>query len=178
MKPTILLTAILGFTLLACNKHETEAAKPSASSSANANSSGPNDLNALSRKFPDNYPFSSFICVDSANKMLQSYLASLNDADDSSLHCLIFDADSLRAYLANPNIKNVKLMFGHSLEYINEGHYGQPTGYTSGNLTIIIAGYDVNGTYIYKGGNKVLDHGAPCPTYCGSGAASSPTLTY
>lgn len=179
MKPTILLTAILGFTLLACNKHETEAAKPSANSSVNANSGGPNGLSAMERKFPDNYPFSSFICLDSANKMLSSYLASINDEDDSTLHCFIYNADSLRAYLANPNIKNVKFMFGHTLEYINEGHFGQPAGYSSGNLTIIVAGYDVNGTYIYHNGGKVLEHGRPCPNYCDvNGAAANSTLSY
>ncbi|PZF74986.1 hypothetical protein [Taibaiella soli] len=173
MKPTILLTAmILGFMLLACNKHETEAAKPQQPTAPS------NNPRALERNYPDNYPFSSFISIDSGNKMLESYLASLSDNDDSSIHSFIFNADSLRSYLNDPRITNVKLMFGHTLEYINEGNYGKPTAYTSGNLTIIVAGYDMNGSYVYKNGNKVLEHAMPCPHDCATGAAAGSTLTY
>lgn len=174
MKPTILFTAIIsGFMLLACNKKETEAAKPSANAQ--------NNLSAMERKFPDNYPFSSFICVDSANRMLGSYLSSINaDNNDSDIHFLVCNADSLRAYLSDTRIKNVKLMFAHTLEYINEGNYGKKAGYTNGNLTIIIAGYDVNGTYIYRNGNTVMEHFQACPVYCDDviGAASSSLLSY
>lgn len=173
MKPTILFTAIIsGFMLLACNKKETEAAKP--------HPTAPNNLNTLERKYPDNYPFSSFIPMDSANKMLNSYLSSIDSSNnDSAIHYMVCDADSLRAYLNDTRIRKVKLMFAHTLEYINEGNYGKNAGYTNGNLTIIIAGYDVNGTYIYRNGNCVLEHFGPCPNYCNEvGAAASSTLSY
>ena len=33
-------------------------------------------------------------------------------------------------------------MLAHTLPYINSGHYGQNAGYRSGELTIVIAGYN------------------------------------
>jgi len=97
--------------------------------------------------------------------MLTSYQASI---DDSDLHSLIFDADELRSYLStnNNSIKKVKVMFAHTLPYINSGHEGQYAGYKAGELTVIIAGYDLDNNYVYWNTNNVMDNALPCPTMC------------
>ncbi len=122
----------------------------------------------------------SFIPVDSANKMLTSYLTSIdNPQSEGSLKSLIIDASALRSYLNNTEngeINKVKIMFAHTLEYINSGHEGQNAGYQSGALTLIIAGYDDEGNYIYNHENKVLDNGAGCPINCPSGEAGNELL--
>jgi len=121
---------------------------------------------------------SQFIPVDSANKMIGSYLQSVNAfATDSALDCIIIDADMLRAYLddsCNGKISSVKLMFAHTLEYINNGNGGVYCGYQPNALTLIIAGYDIQGNYIMANGNSLLDNGVPCPSLCPkSGSASN-----
>jgi hypothetical protein len=40
-------------------------------------------------------------------------------------------------------------------------------------MTIVIAGYNNSGEYVYYNNNYVLDHCAPCPYSCPSGAAGS-----
>lgn len=121
----------------------------------------------------------SFIPIDSANKMLASYLASINHPDkNNSLKSIIIDASSLRNYLndtTNGRIDKVKIMFAHTLDYINSGHEGQNARYKPGALTLIFAGYDAVGNYIYYDG-MVLDHGAPCPIICPPGEAASDLL--
>jgi hypothetical protein len=120
--------------------------------------------------------YSEFISIDSANRMISSYLASIDGATDEQLHALIIDADSLRAYLSNDSVRNVKLMFSHTLQYINSGRYGQPVAYTPGALTLVIAGYDGQGNYIFHHG-KALERSMPCPTNClSTGTASSDLL--
>ncbi len=121
---------------------------------------------------------SQFIPVDSANKMINSYLMSINGyASDTALDCIIVDADMLRAYLddsCNGKIAKVKLMLAHTLDYINNGNAGVYCGYQPGALTLLIAGYDAQGNYIVASGNTLLDHGMPCPAYCPrSGNASN-----
>jgi len=125
----------------------------------------------------DNYK-AHLIPVDSANKMIGSYLSSLPaDSQDSELQSLIMNAAVLREYLADTSIRNVKIMFAHTLDYINSGYEGQPAGYKSGALTIIFAGYDAKGDYIFAPGNMVPNHTVPCPNHCvGSGSAASSLL--
>lgn len=121
----------------------------------------------------------SDIPVDSANKMISSYISSLNgNQDNKNLYSLIVDAKCLRTYLNNnPQVTNVKLMFAHTLSYINSGHQGQTAGYKSGELTMVIAGYDANGNYVLINGNEVMDNLQPCPQYCPStGTAASNTI--
>jgi hypothetical protein len=109
--------------------------------------------------------------------MINSYLYSINSQqNDSDVRSYIINADSLRAYLSNAEIKNVKLMFAHTLAYIDAGQTGMPAGYQSGALTIVIAGYDATGDYTYYGGGYVLDHAVPCPYTCAPGDAANPLL--
>ncbi len=128
---------------------------------------------------------SRFISLDTGNKMLTSYLNSISYVgNDTDLQSLIFNADSLRAYLSNPAIVSVKFMFAHTLDYINNGGSGQNAGYLSGELTLIVAGYDTLGNYVYYNYpespvNMVLEHAMPCPASCPSvGTASNSLLAH
>jgi len=120
-----------------------------------------------------------FIPVDSANKMIRSYLNSIADSDTEKpqLQSLIMDADALREYLKDTSIKEVKVMFAHTMDYINSGHGGQYAGYRPGALTIIFAGYNLQGNYVLAPGNLVPDGSSPCPPFCpGTGTASLPLI--
>lgn len=120
---------------------------------------------------------SKFIPMTVANQMINSYLSSISaNTNDTDVRSYSINADSLRAFLDNTSIKNVKLILAHTMNYINAGHYGVPAGYQSGAMTIIIAAYDESGNYIYYRGNNVLDHVAPCPYSCPPGQASNSLL--
>ncbi|OJW80279.1 MAG: hypothetical protein BGO69_05455 [Bacteroidetes bacterium 46-16] len=126
--------------------------------------------------------YTGFIPKDTANIMISSYLTSI--ASDSTpkpapnLNSLIIDAKELRTYLNNNrNIAHVKLMLAHTLKYINEGNAGKYAGYRSDALTIVVAGYDSAGNYIFAPGNTVPDHCGPCPDFCPvSGTAANNLL--
>jgi hypothetical protein len=125
---------------------------------------------------------SGFIHKDTANIMINSYLASIG-ADtaphsNDNLFSLLLSVDDLRSYLDNASgVTTLKLMLAHSLEYIEDGHSGQDAGYKSGALTLIIAGFDREGNYVFAPGNSVLNHLAPCPTFCPTvGSAAANTL--
>ncbi len=91
--------------------------------------------------FNDDY--SASIPVDSANRMIESYLTSINyPANDSGLRSLSFSADSLRAYLDNADIKTIKFMFAHQPGYINTGHYGEYAAMNPAALTVVITALD------------------------------------
>ena len=118
-----------------------------------------------------------FIPADSANKMIKSYLTSINSLhNDSDLRSIIFDADSLRAYLSNTSIKHVKVMFAHKLDYINAQGSGHNVGYKSGALTVVFGGYDANGNYIFWSENRVPNLGTPCPSSCVTTGTASDDL--
>ena len=122
-----------------------------------------------------------FVNKDTANVMIESYLKSI--APDTSattapeLHSLIMDAAELRTYLnQNEDMKDVKFMFAHTLDYIHAGNAGKPAGLRSDALTIIVAGYDRQGNYIFAPGNMVANHCAPCPEYCPKAGAAAGNL--
>ena len=118
-----------------------------------------------------------YITTDTANKMLKSYLTSISsDSSDTSLHSLILNANCLRDYLNDTTITNVKIMFAHTLDYINKGHGGQNCGYGSGKLTVIIAGYDSAGNYVMHQQNMVIEKATPCPPNCDVGGNASNDL--
>jgi hypothetical protein len=113
--------------------------------------------------------------------MISSYLNSINaPSNDSDLHAICIDMNQLRLYdqaSAGANrIAHLKIFFAHKLDYINSGHGGQNAGYNSDALTLVLAGYTVNGTYVYINGNEVLDHSSPCPHNCPPGQASGDLL--
>jgi hypothetical protein len=126
--------------------------------------------------------YSIFVPKDSANKMIQSYLNSINYTNnDTDLRALVIDMDQLTKYIdsaqtAGKPIRHIKLFFGHTLEYINAGHANQPCGYRSGNLTLIVAGYDSLNNYTYYMTNEVLEYCMPCPNSCPAGNAGNALL--
>lgn len=125
-------------------------------------------MNHISRKSlpPRKSLTCQFIPIDTANKMLLSYLNSINyTQNDSDLHSIIFDADMVRRLALDSRVKNIKIMFAHSLEYINAGGKDINCGYQSKELTLILSGYDSDGNYITPD-NTVLEMGSPCPPSC------------
>jgi hypothetical protein len=122
-----------------------------------------------------------YIPIDSANKMIGSYLNSINSQqNDSDLHSVIFDADCLRDYLKDNNVSKIKIMFAHTLEYINNGGQDQNVGYEAGKLTFVLAGFDRYGDYVFSLQDtirSVMNHGTACPTICPrDGSASNDLL--
>ena len=121
-----------------------------------------------------------YIEMDSANKMIGSYLNSINYTNnDTDVRSFVINMNQLRAYCdssASP-ISHVKVMFGHTLQYINSGKGNHNAGYRSGALTVVIAAYNSSGDYFYINGDEVMDYSAPCPTNCPPGDAANPFLT-
>lgn len=117
---------------------------------------------------PDSHPgYTGFIPKDTANKMIQSYLNSIDSNDrGEQLYSLIVNADELRAYLADTSVKSVKVMFAHTLDYINSGNANKTAGLKSGALTIVFAGFDKAGNYVFAPGMSVPDSAEPCPPEC------------
>jgi hypothetical protein len=166
MKKTVCSIFCLAMAIAACKKDN--------SSVSNTKQAAGAVKHAYSRQFVDSSASATgslFISPDVANKMISSYLYSINSPlNDSDIRSFSVNADSLRAYLADTTIKNVKLMFAHTITYINAGYEGQYAGYQSGALTMVIAGNTIAGTYVYYNG-LVLDHLSPCPYNCEIGAA-------
>jgi len=118
---------------------------------------------------------SQAILKDSANKMITSYLQSVGN-NDTAIKSLILDADQLRDYLSDQSIKYVKIMFAHTLHYINSGHGGRNSYYRPDQFTVILAGYDADNNYIYWGGENVMDNMLPCPAACPTSGTASENL--
>jgi hypothetical protein len=111
--------------------------------------------------------YSQPITRDTANRMIQSYLTSINyPQNQEGLRSLAIDADTLRAYLKDNNIVTLKFMIAHRPEYINSGNYGVNAGGDLQALTLIVVGVDEGDKYIYARENFVYEHLQPCPTYC------------
>jgi hypothetical protein len=177
MKRTTVLVSIALCIFASCRKdNASNVLNTSAMNSQKNTGHPPSSMMRLSASGP----FSQFIPIDSANRMLGSYLTSINyPYNDSDLQSLIFNADTLRHYLQDSRIVNIKIMLAHTLAYINKGNYGVPSQYQSGELTVIVVGYDNNNNYIYNPQNMVLEHAMPCPDWCPSiGTAQYPTLNH
>lgn len=112
-----------------------------------------------------------YINKDTAQRMVRSYEQSLlhNPADKvQDVKYWVLDADLLRDYLANEQIRGVAVKLAHTLEYMNTGHEGQPAGYRNDALTIVINGFDSLGVVMFgpPNGTTVPDHAVPCPHNC------------
>ena len=127
-------------------------------------SSGTNHSSAMRYSGAD---YSQPIAIDTANRMIQSYLASINPASNNTiLRSMTFDADTLRSYLLDSDIKTVKFMLAHTPAYMNSGRYGQDAGNAAGAVTFIIVGLNEDNDFVYNAQGKVYDHIRPCPTNC------------
>jgi hypothetical protein len=121
---------------------------------------------------------SSFIPVDSANKMVTSYLTSINHPQkDSAVLSFTFSASELRRLLDSvdhpDSLKDVQIKLAHSLEYINNGPHTTPAGFNKNALRLLISGVDYNGNTILLN-NEVMNHSMPCPNSCPPGTAALP----
>ncbi len=120
----------------------------------------------------------SFIPIDTGNRMISSYLESVNYQEHpDTLLSWTMDADGLRLYMENMDIQKVKIMLSHSQDYINAGHYGNAAGFSSGALTLVLAGVNEAGDYVFYGNENAINRVAPCPPSCPHGNAASPILT-
>ncbi len=114
--------------------------------------------------------YSQPIQIDTANRMIASYLESVGYPNvDTAVRSLSFDADTLRSYLANPNITTMRFYLGHQLSYLNGGsnRFGKDIGMRPGALTIIAVGINDAGQVIRNTSNGVYEHSMPCPYSCG-----------
>jgi hypothetical protein len=137
------------------------------------------DTQYLQRADTVDASYSRFIPVDSANKMIRSYLNSIDYTDnDTDLYSLMVDASQLKKYIneAPETVARFKLMFAHKLDYINSGNTNTYAGYKRNALTLVIAACGENGDYIYFNTNEVLNYSSPCPPDCPPGEAESPIL--
>jgi len=115
--------------------------------------------------------YSQSVTLDEANKMISSYLTSVNyPYQDSAIRSLSFDADSLRAYLKDSRITTMKFVFGHQLSYVASGSdvFGKYVGMKPNALTIIAVGVDENNSVIRNSTGGVYEHALPCPNMCGA----------
>lgn len=163
MKNKMLLIVVTALVVYACNKKNT---------TVDTNIKKPDY-----RSYADYGLDSPFLLPDTANVMIQSYLDD-RGSNTTQLKSLIVDANALRYYLQNTNIKKVKLMFAHRLDYVRNtgGNVYDDMDYRA--LTIVIAGFDDNNNYIYTPQGGVMDHCQPCPIYCPtSGTAASDLIT-
>lgn len=121
---------------------------------------------------------SRFIPADTANRMIKSYLNGINYRNNTGeIRSWTLNADTLRSFLKDNKIVALKLMLAHNREYILSGHEGQLPAQNTAALTVIIAGVDPGGDFVYHADNEVLNRCQPCPTECiGNGTASADTL--
>ncbi|GAB3910478.1 hypothetical protein [Mucilaginibacter boryungensis] len=127
------------------------------------------------------YGFPDIIPVDSANKMIGSYLNSINyTGNDSDVRAFTLNASLLRLYLdslsGSSTITGLKVFLAHRLSYVNSGHANKNCGYSNNGLTLILAGYTSSGEYVYYTNNLVIDNSMACPTNCPPGTAGNPLL--
>lgn len=118
-----------------------------------------------------------YIPKDSANMMIESYMNSFGSTPpDENVSSWTLDAEALRNYLSDYNIKHVKVSLAHTQSYMAQGHTNQPAGYKNDALTIVVSGYDNDGNYILVDGERVMDRVKPCPSMCPAGPAGHPTI--
>lgn len=153
MKNYFFLTIIVLTCLTAACTKKNAATKPVADNK---------DVHSLAMTGVD----SPFITIDSANKMVNSYLGSLTASGNNDIKSFTIDADALRYYLQNNNVKRIRISFAHTLSYINNGHKNSYAGMNPSAITLIISGISSDNNYIYTPENTLMDHAFPCPANC------------
>ncbi len=109
------------------------------------------------------------VSVNIANGYINDYLADFFTPGITPTKAMIIDADLIRNYLANENIKNVKFMLGKKMIDNN--------GTNMETFTLIVAGYDSNNNYVLTSDGKVLDDSDACPPKCPTtGTASNDNI--
>lgn len=129
---------------------------------------------------PGETVFSRPISIDTANRMIKSYLTSIDyTVNTAASRSWTISADTLRKYLsegAGRHIVRLKIMLAHTLDYVNSGHEGQRPPLNSHDLTFVLVGVDEENNYIYNPESMAYDWAMPCPPDClGGGTISSAT---
>jgi len=167
MKSTLLLfTAAVTFctVISSCNRESNDAPGSGATTTVVPNTAITNNRARLVAS-----EFSQPISLDTANKMIASYVSSVGyPARDTAVRSLAFNADTMRAYLSDSRITSLEFVLAHQLSYLNSGtnRFGKNIGMKPGALTIIAVGYDNNGNVIRNSSNGVYEHAMPCPNNC------------
>ncbi|MGN6568036.1 MAG: hypothetical protein ACTHJ0_08795 [Flavipsychrobacter sp.] len=148
---------------------------------SNANPATFNPVKQGMKTTGSGYGFPDVIPNDSANKMIGSYLNSINYiGNDSDVRSFSVNASLLRLFLdslsGSSTITGLKIFLGHRLSYINSGMANKNCGYSNNGLTLILACYTSTGNYVYLNNNLVIDNSMACPTNCPPGVAGDPLL--
>ena len=119
----------------------------------------------------------SYIPIDSANKMISSYLNSIQyQNNDTDVRSFIVDANALRCYLnsnAGKNVVNLKVFLAHNAEYSNSPDSNRNCGYSAKGLTLVITGFDSVGNYVIYPKGLCIDRSKPNPQVNIPGSASN-----
>lgn len=120
-----------------------------------------------------NGDYSTLISIDTANRMIKSYLNSIDyKVNTKEIRSWSFNANVLRTYLNSEkgkDITDVRFFLAHTMSYIMSGHEGQRLPDDSHGLTLIIIGVDSTGKEVYTTLNKAYNHCMPCPEKCYNG---------
>ena len=118
-----------------------------------------------------------YISIDSANKMISSYLNSIHyQNNDTDVRAFIMDANALRCYLNSDegkNVSNLKIFLAHKLDYANSSDSNKNCGYKVQGLTLIVTGFDSLGNYIIYPNGLCIDHMDEIPRVLINGNASN-----
>ena len=165
MKKMIATIAIAATCLIiACTKESATVGSTPAPGSAPA-ATGHSGFSHAAARLGSGY--SQPISVTQANDMIGSYLTSVGyPTVDTALRSLSFDADTLRAYLANPDIVTVEFKLAHQPDYLKAGNTGKPAGMNPSAITTVLVGLNSSDKYVLSGSNGVYDHMDPCPYNC------------
>ncbi len=119
----------------------------------------------------------SYIPIDSANKMISSYLNSIQyQNNDTDVRSFIVDANALRCYLnsdAGLNVSNLKISFAHNASTAYSTDSNINCGYNGKHLTIVISGFDTLGNYVIHPKGLCIDRAFWRPKRPISGNASN-----
>ena len=102
--------------------------------------------------------YSQHISSDTAELMISSYLQSVGyPQSTTAIRSLVFNADSMRAFLSNGNIATLKFSLAHRPSYLAT-NYGYPAGSSAEALTFLLSGLDEeDDDYIYRNDTLVYD---------------------
>jgi hypothetical protein len=117
------------------------------------------------------------ISLDTANVMIGSYLKSINSSViDTNIKSLIVNADTLRKYLTDTTIKNIKLIFAQTQSFISTAGYGTYAGYSCNGLTLVVVGINSSSNYVLNAQGMVYDQCTQCPNNCPTTGTASNDL--
>lgn len=119
----------------------------------------------------------AYIPIDSANKMISSYLNSIQyQNNDTDVRSFIVDANALRCYLNSEegqNVSNLKISLAHKITTTYSIDSNINCGYNGKHLTIVITGFDTLGNNVIRPKGLCFDRAFWKPNYHISGNASN-----